>query len=165
MVAKITLCDLEAGELCIVTFGTDILGNMIINFQLPDTDYPMFYVKASNKGNVNTYPCEVVAAISTSVYCSGVRTPLGEYIDIEVYATKGDVLIARGKFIVSALVRGISRSLIGTPIPTAASTSTPIGLNGVPTAPDTSTPILDIAYPNPTQTDVTPIPGTAYPNP
>ena len=154
VVTDLTLCDVDASELCVVTFGTDILDNMIINFQLPDADYPLFYVKASNRGNVNAYPCEVVTAVPTSVYCSGARTPLGEYIDMKVYATKGDVLIARGKFSVSALVRATS-----------------IDFGGTPTTPGASTPTPGIATPNPSTNTPTPTtestatPGTAYPNP
>ncbi len=124
-VVNITLCDVEAGELCVVTFGIDPVDNMIINFQLPDADYPLFYVKVSNRGNINTYPCEVVMVVPTSVYCSGARTPLGESIDMEVYAIDGDKLLARGKFLVSALIRVTPNPQVGTPSPTPGSTSGP----------------------------------------
>jgi hypothetical protein len=132
--ANITLCDVDSSELCVVTFGTDLLDNMIINFQLPDADYPMFHVRAANRGNVNTYSCEVVTAVSTSVYCSGARTPLGEYIDMEIYAIKGDALIARGRFVVSALVRitpPVELAVTLTPIPESTFTN----LTGTPPAP------------------------------
>ena len=85
-VLEISQCNEDASELCVVTFGLDDQDNMVINFQLPKADYPLFYVKASNRGSVNTYSCEVVTAEPTSVFCRGMRTPLGEYIDMEVYA-------------------------------------------------------------------------------
>ncbi len=122
-VVNITLCDVEAGELCVIAFGIDPADNMIINFQLPDAAYPLFHVKASNRGNVHTYSCEVITAEPTSVYCSGARTPLGESIDMEVYAVKGDKLLARGKFLVSALIRVTPNTQIGTPTPTPEPTS------------------------------------------
>ena len=131
---NITLCDVDSSELCVVTFGTDLLDNMIINFQLPDADYPMFHVRAANRGNVNTYSCEVVTAARTSVYCSGARTPLGEYIDMEIYATNGDALIARGRFVVSALVRitpPVELTVTLTPIPESTFTN----LTGTPPIP------------------------------
>ncbi len=148
VVAEITLCDADSSGLCIVTFGTDSQNNIIINFQLPNADYPRFYVKASNRGNVNTYPCQIVTAAPTSVYCTGLRTPLGEYLDIEVYTNDEDTLIARGKFVVSALVRTTPVNLDETP-------STPDNLTGTPTFEASSTPIPVTGYPNP----------TAYPNP
>ncbi len=104
VIDRVTLCDADARELCIVNFGTDILGNMIINFQLPDTDYPLFYVKASNRGIVNAYPCETSSS-AANVSCNGARTPLGEYLDVEVYSAGEDTLMAQGRFIVSALLR------------------------------------------------------------
>ncbi len=132
--ADITLCDVDSSDLCVVTFGTDFLDNMIINFQLPDADYPAFYVRASNRGNINDYPCEVVRAASTSVYCSGARTPLGEYIDMEIFATNGDALIARGRLVVSALVRitpPVDLAVTLTPTPESTLTN----LTGTPPAP------------------------------
>ncbi|MBI5945548.1 MAG: hypothetical protein HY864_14395 [Chloroflexi bacterium] len=131
VIDRVTLCDVDSSGLCIVNFGTDILGNMIINFQLPDADYPLFYVKAANRGIVNTYPCKA-SSNATNIFCSGARTPLGEYLDVEVYSAAEDTLMAQGRFIVSALIRTTPDSLIDEQTPTA---------------------------------ELTPIPGTAYPNP
>lgn len=112
---------------------------MIINIQPPDADYPLFHVKASNRGIVNDYECMALSG-STSVSCSGARTPLGEYLEVEVYSAAEDMLMARGRFIVSALIRTTPGSMINTPNPTTEFT------------------------PNPTA-EFTPLPGTAYPNP
>lgn len=105
------MCDADDSGLCIVTFGANDLDRMVINFQLPDEDYPVFYIKASNRGIVNVYSCEFVGDVLISVNCTGSRTPLGEAIDIEVYTTDGDVLIARGEFIVSAILLSTSESV------------------------------------------------------
>ncbi|MDO9302619.1 MAG: hypothetical protein Q7T89_14625, partial [Anaerolineales bacterium] len=53
----------------------------------------------------------------TSAHCTGIRTPLGETIDIEVYTTDGDKLIGRGTFLVSAIA-------LSTPISLPSETST-----------------------------------------
>jgi hypothetical protein len=100
---------------------------MAIAFQLPETGFPPFYVKASSRGNVNIYPCEAIASLPLNIYCSGTRTALGEYIDVEVYTIGDDVLIARGRFILSAFVR-----------------ATAINSGGAGT-----TPVPGTAYPNP----------------
>ena len=146
-VINVTLCDEDASNLCIITFGANNLNRMVIHFQLPDADYAPFYVKATNRGTVSVYSCEVdkvevvetevaetevvgtevvgtvaietevVKAAPTSAHCTGIRTPLGETIDIEVYTTDGDKLIGRGTFLVSAIA-------LSTPISLPSETST-----------------------------------------
>lgn len=150
-VTEITLCDVDASRLCIVTFGTiGNAGQMVINFQLPRAVYPAFYVTGSNKGTVNTYQCETAKATPTSIYCTGVRTPLGEAIDIEIYTIDGDQLMARGKVFVSSFMVlttpieliPMPAGKIVTPTPTAT-----IQIEPTPTLIFTPTP--DLAYPSP----------------
>ncbi len=102
-VVEMTLCDEDAGDLCLINFGTNSLNRMVINFRLPGEEYAAFYVKARNRDTVSVYTCEVDKSDLTAVRCTGVRTPLGETIDLEVYTTDGDTLIARGTFLVSAI--------------------------------------------------------------
>ncbi len=143
-VADVTLCDLDARGLCVVTFGVNKLDRMVINFQLPDADYPLFYVKASNRGIVNVYSCEVIEADVPGAYCAGIRTPLGESIDIEVYTTDGDTMMAHGTFIVSAIVL-----------------STPI--NSDEAGSETETPTLESSFPDETESTPTPDGNTSNP--
>jgi hypothetical protein len=164
-VIDVTLCDEDASDLCVVTFGANSLNQMVITFQLPNEVYPVFYVKAANRGIVSVYTCEASKALPTSVSCSGVRTPLGETIDIEVYTTNEDNLIARGTFLISAIA-------LSTPI--ALPTDTPIGGETPTSFPyqdgyASPTPTLPFQDVFPTQTESTetptPTPDTAYPNP
>jgi hypothetical protein len=144
-VTEVTLCDENASDLCIVTFGANSLNRMVINFQLPNTEYAPFYVKADNRGTVNVYSCEVDESTPANAHCTGVRTPLGETIDIEVYTTEGDKLIARGTFLVSAIAISTPISLpsetpsLETPtqeeVPTEEPTPTPPSNRGVKTVP------------------------------
>jgi hypothetical protein len=175
-----TLCDVSSKDLCIVNFGADDLNRMVINFQLPKADYPSFYVKAANRDTVNIYTCELTKFVSTTVYCTGVRTPLGETIDLEVYTTNGDKLIARGTFLVSAIA-------LSTPISLPSSTPAEEGTSEAVSTPEadffsnqgevtptktlelfpdkktsTPTPKTKTRTPTPTPTKT---PGTAYPYP
>jgi hypothetical protein len=123
-VAEVTLCDENASDLCVVTFGANSLNRMVIYFQLPSADYVPFYVKADNRGTVNVYSCEVDENILTSVYCTGVRTPLGETIDVEVYTTAENKLVGRGTFLILAIALSTpaSQPLEGSiqePVPTS----------------------------------------------
>jgi hypothetical protein len=203
VMVDVTLCDVDAKNLCIVNFGANNLNRMVINFQLPGADYPAFYVKAANRDIVSVYTCEVdkpkvvneteaegenkldeplvdetmvpetevaktetakteiAKATPTSAHCTGARTPLGETIDIEVYTTDEDKLIAHGTFLVSAIALStpmISETTITTsgeerptfyPSPTSdiipTSTQDPFLIPSEPTYTPTATP--DIAYP------------------
>jgi len=163
-VANVVMCDEDASGLCIVTFGANNLNRMVINFQLPNADYAPFYVKAMNRGTVSIYTCEVVESTPTSAYCTGVRTPLGETIDLEVYATDGDTLIARGSFLISAIALSTPISLPSeTPGGEETPTVTPIAsATPSPNGEVTPTPTLSKATNTPGSTST---PNTAYPNP
>jgi hypothetical protein len=179
----LTLCDEDASGLCIVTFGADNQNLMVIHFQLPNEDYPAFYVKATNRGTTNMYSCEVdkveavdktrvdkaetdetkvIGTAPNRAYCTGVRTPLGETIDIEVYTIDKDKLIARGTFLVSAIavVTPISQ-----PTSTLSGEETPIF---VPSPTEDIVPTFSEFTPSPTQGELTPTPtptlDTGYPN-
>jgi hypothetical protein len=163
-VANVTLCDEDASGLCIVSFGANNLNRMIINFQLPEADFSPFYVKASNRGTVSVYSCEVAELVTTSAYCTGIRTPLGETIELEVYTTDGDRLIARGTFVVSAIA-------LATPIsvpentPSGDETPTPFPAPTRRVSPTPSETAEDIITPTQTASTNTPVstPDVAYP--
>jgi hypothetical protein len=179
----LTLCDQDASDLCVVTFGADSQNLMVIHFQLPNEGYPEFYAKATNRGKTNLYSCEVdeveavdepwvdkaetdetkvIETAPTRVYCTGVRTPLGETIDIEVYTIDKDKLIARGTFLVSAIavVTPISQ-----PTSTLSGEETP---TFVPSPTEDIVPTFSEFTPSPTQGELTPTPtptlDTGYPN-
>jgi hypothetical protein len=127
-VTNITACDVDASSLCVVSFGVDNVNRMVINFQLSTASYAAFYIKAHyGTATVSVYPCQVVAAAPTSVFCTGARTPLGEAIILEAYSTDGDILLARGTLMVSAIA-----------LPTTVNvTMTPTGGTGTPSVTQT----------------------------
>jgi hypothetical protein len=151
-VAEVTLCDENASNLCIVTFGANSLNRMVIYFQLPSADYVPFYVKANNRGTVNVYSCELVESVPTSAYCTGVRTPLGETINVEVYTIAENKLIGRGTFLILAIA-------LSTPI--SLPSETPTQAEVPPSVPAPG------EYLSPTQSKLpytpTSTPGPAYP--
>jgi len=149
----ITACDADPSVLCVVSFGVDNLNRMVINFQLPSEDYGSFYVKARHGETVSVYPCQALEDAPTSAFCTGERTPLGEPIEVEVYSTDGDLLIAQGTLIVSAVA-----------LPTAAQlTDTPTPGPETPTAEVTPTATGQVEPPNPPRATPTLTPG-AYSN-
>ena len=170
-ITDISLCDQDPRGLCVITFGSTLPDLMVINFQLPEEDYPVFQVKGLNRGVIYEYPCTVAEEVPTSVYCTGPRTPLGEYIEIEVYSVEENSLLARGKIFISAIMVWTPSGILNTPSPDESLTATAATGTTIPTETFTIptqifvTPILGTAYPNPSLIIQTPLPGTAYPNP
>jgi hypothetical protein len=149
-VPEVTLCDTDASGPCVVSFGTDNLNRMVINFQMPDEDYPPFYVKVNHGETSGRYECQTVEEIPTSVYCTGPRTPLGDPIDIQLVAIDGDKLLAEGKFVVSAI------ALPTVPEPTSTPSAADMSATAAaqpsqasPTKGAPSTPTPPIGYPTP----------------
>jgi hypothetical protein len=134
----VPLCAEDDSDLCVANFGANNLNRMVINFLLPYKGYPLFYVKARNRDTVGVYACEVDESDPTIVRCTGARTPLGEAVDLEIYTTDGDGLIARGTFLVSAIAIPTLISL-----PTEASTP--------PEAPATEAPVATVPPEAPTE--------------
>jgi hypothetical protein len=129
-------------------------------------------VKATNRETVSVYTCEVIESQTKSVsesetvpgveataevesapthaQCTGIRTPLGETIDLEIYTTDGDILTARGTFLVSAIARSTPISLpTDTPLEEDMPTSSPAPEEFFLPGQDEPTPTPDFGYPNP----------------
>lgn len=162
-VAEITLCDDDSARLCIVSFGSDVYGRMLINFLLPDPDIPDFYLKVHHGGTARLFECLDVEGFPENVYCAGPRTPLGEPILIEVYSSGDDLLLARGVFIVSAIALPTNVSVSTTP---ESPTITPGGPLDTPSPlpPPSRTPFVTdstTATPLATATST----SESYPNP
>ncbi len=125
LVTGITACDVDPSVLCVVSFGADNVNRMVINFQLPSEDYGDFYVKVRYEEAVSVYPCQTVQDIPTSVFCTGDRVPLGQVIDVQVYSTDGDALLAQGKLIVGAIALPTAAQMTVTPTETITPTPGP----------------------------------------
>lgn len=131
--AEVTLCDADRSDLCIIAFGANALNRMVIHFQLPAAGYDLFYVKAQNREAVSVYTCEVDEELLRAD-CTGVRTPLGETIEVQIYRTDDDTLMAQGTFMVSAIA-------IPTPVNQMEETSaTELPAEGTPEEEFTPTP-------------------------
>jgi hypothetical protein len=144
-VSDIELCDKNDDDLCVLAFGAGSGNDMSIILQLPGADYPAFYVKATSRGVESAYSCETGTSLPSIAFCTGVRAPLGEPIEIAIYSTEDDLLIANGTIAVSSMVMSFSNSMgngfgpMGK-VPTPTPSATPIA---------TFTPTPLPAYPNP----------------
>jgi hypothetical protein len=161
--AVLSRCDPSPTVLCLVSFGVQEPDQMLMSFYVPPDSLQEFYVKIIYKQTRVIAPCVAAMDSPTVSYCTGVLVPLGTTIGLEVYATKSNVLLARGEFVVAALalptqmvastseltstaMAGTTPLPLGTPTTgTLFSTLTP---QGVPTRTPTRTPPAGTSYPN-----------------
>ena len=157
-------CSDEGVKPCVVSFGLDMDGNMLVNLILPENSFPNFYLKIARGGNTLKYICRRVGTTPLSAYCFGEKLPPGELLHLMLFSIEDDALLSEGDL-----------SIIGLALPTLAvvtptfeeSTPTeetaPLMTEEIPTEsptpiqlppPATSTP-TPLSYPNP----------TSYPNP
>ena len=140
--AKLAYCQPEDAQLCIVSFGQLVDGDMLVNFQLPRLPYPEFVLIINRHGVESTYQCQRVKGLSTGVTCTGVSQVPGEVLQFKVIARKDGALLAEGKFaIIGIAIFTPEGSTTGTPEVTETPTGTPVPL------PATDSPTL--SYPNP----------------
>ena len=157
-VTELLTCTSEnPSVLCVVSFGLDTNNRMLVNFISPDPSLPSFYLKIQHGETSNRYDCAALKSVPTSVYCTAAPVGLGDSIDIEVYSSKGDTLLAKGTFVIAAFA-------LPTPLvveSTAPSEPTQTPIPGFPTL--TPTPTFTLGLP--TQTPTITIQATQTPIP
>ena len=124
VVAELSMCDTNAYGLCVVSFGADSLNRMVINFKLPRRRFPAFYLQVGHAGASTRYECQVLEEVPISAYCTGPRTPLGDPIDIQVYAVQDDRLLASGTLVVAAIALPTPGSVLLIPTSTLGTSAT-----------------------------------------
>jgi hypothetical protein len=145
-------CGAELRELCILSFGRDANGNAIVNFFVPQRDFPDFYLRIRRLHGESVYVCVKNEETPTSVLCMGDVLHLNERVEIDVMAVEDFRLLARGTFTLKAIL--ISPQGWGSPTP-ATQTPAPAAGTGTPSPQHTGTP--------PTATS-TSTPSVSYPS-
>ena len=157
---RLSYCNSDQVTPCIVSFGLDSDGDMLVNFLTTGVFYPDFYLKIKQDNEPHIYSCQRVSKFATSVYCTGAALPLGEVFQFSLFSLKENVLLAEGSLSIIGLALvtpGIALSSTTGTLPTSSLTEvpflqTPTLVGATPTR--TSTPTLPPSYPN-----------TSYPNP
>lgn len=97
-------CGAELKELCILSFGRDADGNAVINFFVPDRDFPDFYLRINRLNGDSVYVCLKTEELPTSILCRGDVINLNERIEISLLSTEDYSLLARGKLTLTAIL-------------------------------------------------------------
>ncbi|MBK9924123.1 MAG: hypothetical protein IPP66_02425 [Anaerolineales bacterium] len=161
-IAKLAYCSDDQTLPCVVSFGSDNDGNLLVNLLLPD-HYPVYYLQITqnNVGEVSNYSCRKVASTPNSVYCVGPMMPPGQILHLMLVTIKDDTLLAVGDL--SLVGMAFPTLSVVTPIPspspeefdtTVTPTEFPDFLLTTPTPPQFPLPTLtptstQSSYPNP----------------
>jgi hypothetical protein len=153
--SSLTYCNDEATRPCVVSFGVDADGNMLVNLLMPDRFFPAFYLKALRGAREIIYDCRRVNTAPNSAYCIGEKLPPGEVLHLMLLSTRDDTLLAEGDLSIIGLAFPTVDVVTSTPITPTAGT-----LTASPT--QTRTPLRT---PTPTRTAPSYPNPTSYPNP
>ncbi len=164
---EISRCRENPTSLCLASFGLDNTGsNMLISFFVPPSSTTDFYLKVQFDTDTYTYPCRAAKNFATSVYCTGEQIPLGTSINIGVYSSKGNTLIAQGTFMLNAIALPTPIIVVPTMEPgetSPAITALPTRTNEISTATTSFSRTMTVTPPG--IVTQTPTPINPYPNP
>ena len=153
--SSLTYCNDEGSRPCIVSFGVDVDGNMLVNLLLPDRFFPAFYLKVLRGTQEIVYDCRRVNTAPNSAYCIGEKLPPGETLHLMLFSTRDDTLLAEGDLSIIGLAFPTMEVVSPTPVTVTAGTPT-VQLTRTQPSVRTPTPTrTPPSYPNP----------TSYPNP
>ena len=151
-------CNDEQIKPCVVSFGLDVDGNMLVNILIPDLTFPGFYLEVT-RGEISvSYKCRRITATPKNAYCIGEKLPPGEALQLKLISTRDSTLLAQGTL-----------SIIGLAFPTleiAIPTEIPTDVSATPDATETPDFILPTRTKviSPTQTNTPPgYPSPSYP--
>ncbi|HAV78739.1 MAG TPA: hypothetical protein DCX53_15425 [Anaerolineae bacterium] len=156
LISELTYCSEGQAKPCVVSFGIDADGNMLVNILLTDLSFPSFYLKIVRGESEAVYECQRIASAPNNASCIGEKMPPGEVLHFILVSIKDDTLLAEGNL-----------SIIGLAFPTleiAISTDTPVGTPMPTTTSDfiPSTPTRRF-LPTPTRTTTPSYPNPSYP--
>jgi len=154
--AKLTYCQPEDTQLCVVSFGQIEGGDMLVNFQLPSAIYPPFTLVINRFGVESVYQCARTRGFLRGMTCRGAPQTPGEILQFKVLAQKDGTLIAEGKFAIIGIAISTPEDL-STGTSTASPTASPTELTPFPTG---TLPAME----TPTPGFPTLSPPTSYPN-
>lgn len=142
-VSELGYCNQDQVKPCVVSFGIDADGNMLVNLLLPDISFPWFYLKIVRGEEEIQYKCGRVIAVPNNAYCIGSMLAPGETLRLMLLSTNDDSLLAQGDL----PIIGLAFPTLEIAIPTNTPTITPIVTEVTPTRTLFPTPTQP-SYPN-----------------
>jgi hypothetical protein len=164
-VSLLAYCSEEGEKPCVVSFGLDADGNMLVNILLPELTFPNFRLEIMRGEATYEYDCRRVSTNLNNAYCIGAHLPPGESLHMMLLATRDDTLLSEGDLSIIGVVFPTLSVVSQTPEPTAPA-MTEIFLTGSPTIFPTQVPELLPTKPKPTPNFTPTLPSyPSYPYP
>lgn len=88
-------------SLCVISFGQDNSGNMLIVIRNNIPGLVEFYAKLNPTEASEFYPCQKVQFASDLYYCFGRQIPDNTMVTMNVYSKNDDRLVASGSLLIS----------------------------------------------------------------
>lgn len=101
---RLEYCGAELEQPCVLSFGRDGDGNTIINLFVPKKKFPAFYLKVSRVTGESIAECDRYEEIPTTAYCISAPINLDERIEISILSKADDILLAKGRFTMTAVL-------------------------------------------------------------
>ena len=159
LVLKLGYCSSENIKPCIVSFGQDGNGNMLVSVLVPSSNFPNFYLVINRGDEENRYECEKVKGVPNSFNCIGHAMFPGETLQFILISMRDNTVLAEGSFAIIGLLLAtpeVETTEVAGTIGTAQPTEFPTPfLLGIPTPIST---VTEPSYPNPSY------PNPSYPN-
>ena len=147
---ELAYCNSDNVRPCVVSFGLDSDGNMLVNILTPGSSFPTFYLKIVHEKGESVYDCQKVEKFPSNVYCIGEEMQVGKVLQFLLISKSEDALLAEGSFAIIGLALPTPEdqlTLALTVSPTQGEplgTATPTRVKSTPSPSYTSPP-----YPNP----------------
>ena len=156
-------CSEEQVRPCVVSFGVDVDGNMLVNFLLPELSFPNFHLKIVRGQSEYEYTCQRVGSSRNNAYCIGQVLPPGTPLHLMLFSTRDETLLAEGDLSIIGLVYPTLGVVSQTP-EYAAPAPTEKAITKTPTS--SPTPFQKTPVPSLSPTPASPsYPNPSYPNP
>ena len=95
-ITELTYCNSSDTKPCVVSFGFDADGNMLVNLLLSDLSFPHFYLEIKRDEGDASYKCQRIASAPNNANCIGYNFPPGAALHMMLFSTTDDALLAEG---------------------------------------------------------------------
>ena len=131
---------------CVVSFGADAHGSMVVNILVSGGNYPLFTLQITHNNKIVHYECQQTSSLPNTVFCTGEQMPPGETLHLALISTEDQTVLADGDLSILGLAFPTLGVVTQTAMPTETltPTMTPIGIN-TPAVSQTPTP--PVSYP------------------
>ena len=126
---RLAYCTSDPVRPCVVSFGLDGDGDMLVSLLTDGAFYPDFYLKIRTEASEHTYVCQKVDRFATSAYCAGKALPVGQVFQFMIFSLNEDVLLAQGNFPIIGMAL-VTPEVFSSPTPAVTPTGrfpTPVG--------------------------------------